>query len=130
MSTSEMRPSAVGSKLRDLRRAKGLSLREAARHLGLSHSRLSDFEEGRTHSTGRPANPGAPFLIKAAALYGYPGEALLSLSGLHLSEALAHYQPNASDADAAEILAIYDRLGTSQRRLLLEVARAFDRASI
>lgn len=41
----------IGIKLRALRTARGLTLRELARGLGLSHGHLSDLETGRRTPT-------------------------------------------------------------------------------
>ncbi len=119
-----MKRSPIGKKLRELRLAHQLSLREAARRLSISASRLSDFEEGRTHSTSRPAIPGRAFLDRAASLYRYPAPALLGLAG-HLAEAPVTYFPTDIEADIAEIAALYERLPDEHRRHLLEVARSF-----
>ncbi len=108
-----MKRSPIGKKLRELRLAQKLSLREAARRLSISASRLSDFEEGRTHSTSRPAIPGRAFLDRASALYHYP--------------APATYFPTDVEADIAEIAALFEELPYEHRMHLLEVARTFRR---
>ena len=121
-----MKRSPIGKKLRELRLAHQLSLREAARRLSISASRLSDFEEGRTHSTSRPAIPGRAFLDRAASLYHVPVPALLGLAG-HLAEAPVTYFPTDIEADIAEIAALYEQLPYDYRMHLLDVARTFRR---
>lgn len=125
---SDERPGSIGPKLKELRLAKRWSLREAARRLGISYSRLSDFEGGRTHSTQRPALPGPEVLARASEVYGFPEEMLLALAGHKLAESRADYVPTEVDVEIAEIAAIYRRLSPGRRNLLIQVVRAFDRS--
>ena len=56
----------LGSLLRERRQELGLSMREAARRIGISPSYLLAVESGRNPSTGRPPTP-SPQILKAAA---------------------------------------------------------------
>lgn len=115
----------IGAKLKELRERKGLTLRGAAILLGLSHSRLSDFEKGRTHGYDRPALPTQAFLEKAAKLYDFPEHTLKSLAGYSLAEEIRHYGLSQVDADTEEMADVFRNLPEFQQKLLLEIVRSF-----
>lgn len=78
-------PSASFSEyLADLRAARGLGLREAARAIGVSHSRLLDFENGIDQHTGRPCTPAMATLFKIASAYGVDVVEVLDRAGYRL----------------------------------------------
>ena len=61
----------LGEKLRHLRQARGLTVRELAEALGYSgHSHLSDIETGKRE-------PRASFIVKIADFYGVSTDQLL-----------------------------------------------------
>jgi transcriptional regulator with XRE-family HTH domain len=64
-----------------LRESKGISAREAAKQIGLSHGRLLNFEHGKDPHTGKPTLPSTELVGKMAGAYGYPKEQLLMLAG-------------------------------------------------
>ncbi|MNR82470.1 hypothetical protein D3C72_132290 [compost metagenome] len=64
-----------------LRESKGISVREAAKQIGISHGRLLNFEHGKDPHTGKPTLPTAALVGKIAVAYGYPDERLLLLAG-------------------------------------------------
>ncbi|HEY9724612.1 MAG TPA: helix-turn-helix transcriptional regulator [Oscillatoriaceae cyanobacterium] len=70
--------------LSNLRTAKGLGLREAARAIGIAHSRLLDFEAGIDQHTGRPCTPAIATLFKIAAAYGVDAVEVLDRAGYRL----------------------------------------------
>ncbi|HEY9723260.1 MAG TPA: helix-turn-helix transcriptional regulator [Oscillatoriaceae cyanobacterium] len=78
-------PSASFSEyLSDLRTARGLGLREAARAIGIAHSRLLDFEAGIDQHTGRPCTPAIATLFKIASAYGIDAIEVLDRAGYRL----------------------------------------------
>lgn len=115
----------LGRFLRDLRQAKGLSVRTTARSLGISHSRLSDFERGTTHSTRYRAVPGRQVLAKMAELYGYPLPPLLAMAGLPETEPILPARPTEVELGAQELAQIFRELGPRDRRILLKLVRTY-----
>ena len=64
-----------------LRESKGMSVREAAKQIGISHGRLLNFEHGKDPHTGKPTLPSAELVGKLAGAYGYPRVRLIILAG-------------------------------------------------
>ena len=118
---------AVGPKLRALRQQKGLSIRVAERSLGISHSRLNDFEGGRTHGSDRPAIPNREVLERAARIYEAPLDLLLGLAGYPAHEPPIPAVPSEIEAEARHVASLYIRLPEQQRRLFWALAMAFQR---
>lgn len=71
----------LGERLVGLRTERGLSLRGAAKLIGIEHGRLSSFEAGIERTTGRPTMPTARQTIEIARAYRYPKERLLAEAG-------------------------------------------------
>jgi len=65
----EQRPAALGARLRELRRERGLSIRGLAAELGCSASHISQFERGLSE-------PSVGLLTALAAALGVPMDAL------------------------------------------------------
>ena len=70
-----------GARLVKLREACQLGLREAARHIGIDHTRLISFEKGIERTTGNPTLPSATTVAKMAQVYRVSKEALLFEAG-------------------------------------------------
>lgn len=70
-----------GAFIFSLRESKGMTVREAAKLVGISHSRLVNFEHGRDPHTGKPTLPGAALVVRIAGVYGSPQNQLLLLAG-------------------------------------------------
>ena len=64
-----------------LRESKGMSVREAAKQIGISHGRLLNFEHGKDPHTGKPTLPSAEMVGKISGAYEYPKDRLLLLAG-------------------------------------------------
>ena len=56
--------------LHKLRKERGLSLRDAAAQIGISHTYLAALEKGRDPRTGNPIVPSQQILINMCNLYG------------------------------------------------------------
>lgn len=117
--------SDLGKKLRELRLEQRLTQREAARRLGISHTRLTDFESGVTHGRNTPAIPNREMLAKMAQLYGFPLDTFLALAGLPEVEPTKPLPPTDVEADAQEAAEICRRLPEHRRMIFMNVVRAF-----
>jgi transcriptional regulator with XRE-family HTH domain len=74
--------SELGGLVRRHRERLGLTVREAARRIGISPSYLVSLEQGRNPSTGRPPMPSPPVLAALARAYDLELTALLDASGV------------------------------------------------
>lgn len=117
--------SDLGKKLRELRLEQRLTQREAARRLGISHTRLTDYESGVTHGRNTPAIPNREMLAKMAQLYGFPLDTFLALAGLPAVEPTKVTPPSEAEADAQEAAEICRRLPDDRRKVFMNVVRAF-----
>jgi transcriptional regulator with XRE-family HTH domain len=115
----------LGKLLRELRQAKGLSVRAAAHQLGISHSRLSDFERGSTHGGKFTAVPSRDVLVKMTALYSYPLRTLLALAGLPDAEPSIPPKPSKVEVEVSELAGIYRSLPEPHQRIFLKLARTY-----
>ena len=111
----------LGKRLAELRLGQRLSLREAVRRIGISETRLRDFERGER--AGYVAIPKRPVLLKMAATYQYPQEALLLLAGMPIEERPAP-APDAADLEALEAADLIRRLSGAQRATVMTMLRA------
>lgn len=68
-----------GPWLRELREARGLSIRAAAAEMRTSYSKLQKLESG-----GRVRPPSSEMMTAIAALYGVPVEEVLEQAGFHV----------------------------------------------
>lgn len=93
------------------RTARGWGVREAARAIGIAHSRLLDFEQGFDQHTRRPCKPSLDTLVKMAAAYEIPVVEMLARAGVGLEGV-------ATDTDEAELLSRYRRLSARARSRL------------
>lgn len=71
----------MGRLLYQLREARQLSQREAARQIGISQARLVSLEHGCDLHTGRPTLPSPELTAEIARVYHYPKERLMLLAG-------------------------------------------------
>lgn len=100
---------SFGTFIFNLRESKGMTIREAAKAVGISHSRLVNFEHGRDPHTAKPTLPSAELVGKIAAAYGCPMGQLLLIAG---------YSPwMVGETGAEAILGLVDgHLGKSESR--------------
>lgn len=115
----------LGRKLKELREQRGWTQREAARKLGISNTRLSEFEIGITRTTGRPAIPARETLTKAAEVFGYPLDVLLTLARLPVVEPTPAPMPSQDEAESRELMETFRLLDAGRKRLLLGISRVF-----
>jgi len=106
------RVEGLGAYVRAARRRQGWTLREAARQVGLSHSRLFELESGVSSRTGKPVVPTQANLEALASGYGLPLDHLF---------ALAHFPGYLSSRDglSAEelgLVALYRSLPAASRQ--------------
>jgi transcriptional regulator with XRE-family HTH domain len=77
----EMLAKRFAEVLVQLRTSQELSLRAAAKLIGIDHGRLFSLEQGIERTTGRPTLPSASQTIQIARAYRYPKERLLAEAG-------------------------------------------------
>src|SRR5688572_33136260 len=84
-STGCSSPGNLGGILRRRRAQLGLSMREAARRIGISPSYLVALEQGRNPSTGRAPVPSPPILAAIGRVLDVDLATLLDASGVPTS---------------------------------------------
>ncbi|MBM3267190.1 MAG: helix-turn-helix transcriptional regulator [Candidatus Sericytochromatia bacterium] len=109
--------------MRELRIRKGLGLRQAARVLGVSHTRLAAFEAGSTKASGKAAIPRRDLLARMAEVYDFPAGTLMALAGYSPEEPGTAEPPGEVAMQAEELAHILYRLSDQERRFLLGTAR-------
>lgn len=72
---------AIGDFLRRIREEKGLSLREAAKRSGLSHSYINAVERGKHPKTKAPIRPSPETLAGLSKAYNVPYQELMIAAG-------------------------------------------------
>lgn len=60
---------------------RGLTVRGAAKLMGISHTRLRSLEQGTHHETGLPTLPTVELVGRIASVYRYPKQELLIQAG-------------------------------------------------
>lgn len=73
--------SDLGKLFREIRLSKNWSIRQAARHMGISYSYLSILEKGKDPRSGKDANPKPEMLKIISKAYNYPYEELMKIAG-------------------------------------------------
>lgn len=106
-----------GIRARSQREQKGLSLRAAAKLLGIGHARLSEIEKGIAYRSGAPTGPSRDLVERMAKVYDAPRDTLLELAGFRAS------RPALSPTEA-ELVDLFRGLPGPSQALLLEMVRA------
>jgi transcriptional regulator with XRE-family HTH domain len=109
---------ALGDYLRELRHDRNLSIREAAKRIGVSFSRLEELESGRSRTTGKPTLPSTDMLIKIARFYEQPLPLLLEMASL------AEVSPD--ERQEAETVQLLRGMTPKARNLVLSIMRVID----
>lgn len=112
---------AIGEHLRNLRTQRNLSIRSAAKLIGISASRLQELETGISRTTGKRTSPTTDALFKIAQAYDQPAATLLELAGL--------VTVTADAAQEAELIQVFRRLDSDGRDLLVSIARVVEARS-
>lgn len=108
-----------GRFIRDQRTAMGLSLREAARRVGLSHFRLGEIEAGLNHRTGKPTRPSWDQVERIAEAYELPVHPLLAQAGYNVGVA------SSLTPEEREILLLFGKLPPDRRLMAIAAMRVF-----
>ena len=95
-----------------LRDQRGLSLRQAAKRIGVSFSRLAEWERGADSHTGKPIVPPRQAVLDIARTYAVPGDELLALAGYRTSQEPA-------TPEEVRLLAAFRRLDDAGRAQVL-----------
>lgn len=98
------------NKLKELRKAKGLTQRELAKHLGVTQGALSSWESER-YSIGNGD------LKKIADFFGVTTDYILCRAG-------PDYEKPLDDPNIQEIADLYKKLSDDKKELVLAMARA------
>lgn len=109
---------AIGDYLKNLREKRGLSIREAARRVGISYTRLQELERGISRTTGKPTSPSTEILIKIAKGYEQPIPVLLEMAGLSPVSQDEHQE--------AELIKVFRELSPKGRELALALVRTVE----
>ena len=108
----------MGEKLHKIRSEKNLSLREAAKILGVSHTYLDMLEKGYNPQTGKPINPTAEILQQISIGYKIPVEELF----------MSDQDTDEEDSfDAAAIADRIEKLRPEDRNLVVCLVDRLDR---
>lgn len=105
-----------GQRLRELREAKGWTLRKAGQVAGVSHQRIAELERGRARGTGNPTRPSRALVLELAKAYSVPQDSLLELAGYAVD------RPELT-SDAALLLDLYRGLDDKGKRIILSLAQ-------
>lgn len=71
----------IGEKLREIRNQRNLSLRQAAKQIGISHTYLDTLEKERDPRTGEPVHPSIQVLERISKGYRIPLSEFLMMMG-------------------------------------------------
>jgi transcriptional regulator with XRE-family HTH domain len=100
-----------------LRDERGLSLRQAAKRIGVSFSRLGEWERATDSHTGKAVLPPRAAIVDIARAYGVPADALLALAGYRTSQ-------DPATPDEVQMLSAFRRLPLARQRELLGAIQA------
>lgn len=103
---------SVGDFIYSIRREKGWTLREAAKRIGIAHSRLDEYEKGFDNHSGKMVVPSYLNVVRISLAYGIPPNESLRLAG---------YKPGSElKPDEISLLKVYRSLSEPQRRRVWE----------
>lgn len=103
---------SLGTHLFALRQAKGWSLRQAAKLIGIAHSRLDEIEKGIDSHSGQALAPSYIHVVKIARAYGLAPDQLLKRAG---------HQPGIElGSDEWRLVEAYRSMTEAQRKALWE----------
>lgn len=102
-----------GKRVKERRQALGLTLREAARRLDLSPSRLGAIERGVAYSTGNATRPRRDLVERVADVFELPRDLLLASAG-YVTGAVADL-----DEDTRHLVTMFVTLPPERKRIAL-----------
>lgn len=108
-----------GPFIKRVREAKGWSLREAARTIGLSHFRLSEIESGKNARTGHATRPSWNQVASIARAYGLDQATLLARAGYDVGDR-SELSP-----DELDVLLLFAAVPAERRGLVRAMLLAF-----
>lgn len=108
----------LGEYLREQRVKRNLSIRLAARSIGISVSRLEELESGISRTTGKPTFPTTDLLIKIARFFEQPLPLLLEMAGLT--------EVSPDERQEAEAIQLLRRMSPKARNLVVTIMRAIE----
>lgn len=111
--------STIGGFIKQLREGKGLSLREAAKRSGLSHSYIDSIEKGMHPKTKAPITPSPESLRSLSKAYNYPYEELMKIAG-HIDAVDFEESKSKVDIQIEEALR---RLPDDKKKFVLELLK-------
>lgn len=114
---------ALSQHLKQLREARGLSIRKAAQSLGISPTSLRNYETG-LDSKGNIVKPKRAVLLKMADAYDFPTSVLLNMANLPINEP-EPVIPDQIELGAQEVAEIFRRLPEVHRTMFLGIARTY-----
>lgn len=114
---------ALSQHLKQLRNARGLSIRKAAHSLGISPTSLRNYEAGRD-SKGNTVRLKRSVLLKMAEVYDFPSPVLLNMANLPANEP-EPVIPDQIELGAQEVAEIFRRLPEVHRTMFLGIARTY-----
>lgn|GEM_PF-2882093 len=107
----------LGSYLKELRQRKGWTLRVAAAEIGISASRLTELEAGRSYRTTHKTRPSPDVVERLAAAYGLDPSHLLAEAGYDVGP-LAKLGPQEQ-----RLLSIFAGLSDQRKAIGLQMMR-------
>lgn len=107
----------AGDFLKSLREEKKLSLREAAKKSGLSHSYINSLELGRHPKTKVPINPSPESLKRLSDAYNYPYPILMKVAG-YIRDTEPLIEEEMEKHELLELIKKYKIIDLSDNKLL------------
>jgi transcriptional regulator with XRE-family HTH domain len=109
--------SDFGALIKSKRQALGWSLRVAATQIGVSSSRLSEVERGRSYHTDGPTRPSRELVERIAIALRMPPDVALAEAGYPARA------PTSLAPDSSRLLALYESLSPDRKAVALEIMR-------
>lgn len=111
--------SDFGAYLKAQREAKGWTLREAAKRIKVSASRLTEIERGKSYHTDHATKPSREVVERIAQAYDLSKDLLLAEAGYDVGP-LSELSP-----ETLRLVRLFESLPLEKRKLALAVLRLF-----
>ena len=96
----------------------GLTLRAAAKKIGINHSRLSEIERGTNFRSDTPTTVKREHVLKIAKLYNIPSDFLLKMAGYYAPPLNTGKLP-----EEEEIISMYKELDNAHKELVRKMIK-------